>query len=92
MKILLTSFLIAIGMHAGTSLLNGTDQEELEMMVLAEEALKDKVKIYDYQGSLITEFKAEDVANNDITVSNYLILNSSDYAFTYLGDYYYLRD
>ncbi len=50
------------------------------------------VRIYDYNGSLVREFPVAAVANNEISVVDNMILDESDFAFDYFGDYYYFGD
>ncbi|GAB4241368.1 MAG: hypothetical protein Tsb0034_18360 [Ekhidna sp.] len=61
----------------------------LDMQLETEKVFNEMVKVYDYQGNLIKEFNLADVVNNEITLSDHFILEQSDYAFDYLGDYYY---
>ena len=75
-----------------TKLLPERSSQNVEMMLLADEALQSQVKIFDYNGNLLNEMNTKDVSNNDISIKDYFLLESSDYAFQYLGDYYYLRE
>lgn len=50
------------------------------------------VKIYSYDGDLLRELAVEDVSEGTISVIDFLILDSSDYAFHMHGDYYYFTD
>ncbi|MEQ9402559.1 MAG: hypothetical protein RIM99_03145 [Cyclobacteriaceae bacterium] len=92
MKILLTGIFIATAMFSGSELQTGENQAKLEIQLSEDDAFQNKVKIFDYKGNLVTELTTNDVANHNISISEYLILESSDYAFTHLGDYYYFRD
>ena len=90
MKTLFTTFL-TLALVVGSPMVD-LNKEKVEMMLQADDLLKDKVRIFDYDGNLLKEMEAEDVAYDDISISDYLTLESSDFAFKYLGDYYYLRD
>lgn len=68
------------------------DSIELEIMLQAEELFNTKVKIFDTKGNLLKELQTQDVANEDITVADYFLLDSSDFLFDHQGDYYYMRD
>lgn len=92
MKTLFTGVLLATAMITGIPIPFQSDQELVEMQVLTEDVLKSKVKIYDYDEGLVKELNAEDVANDEISVADYFILESSGFAFKYLDDYYYIRD
>ena len=50
------------------------------------------VKVYDYQGKLMKEYELSQVVNNKITVSDHILIEESDFAFDYLGDYYYFSE
>ncbi len=91
MKTLSIGVMIVAAMLLGIPIPFQTNQEKVEMQVLADDALQSKVKVYDYDGNLLKEMNAEDVANDDISVADHFILESSGFAFQYLGDYYYLR-
>ncbi len=92
MKTITTGVLIVVAVLLGIPIPFQDSQEQVEMQVLSEDVLKSKVKVYDYDGNLLKEMDADDVANNEITVSDYFILESSGFAFKHLGDYYYLRE
>jgi hypothetical protein len=64
---------------------------DLAMQLHPEEVFEEKVKIYDYSGNLLKEFNVSEVATNQITVSDYMLLDASDFAFDYMGDYYYFQ-
>ena len=91
MKSLLTGVALLVTLLSGSPL-KTTDQAEMEMILQSEEVFKTRVKIFDGKGNLLKELKTQDVANEDITVADYFLLDSSDFLFSYLGDYYYLRD
>ena len=64
----------------------------IEMQLASELVFEEKVKIYDYEGNLLEEYIASDVVNDEISASDYYALQESDYAFNYLGDYYYFTE
>ena len=70
----------------------GETQAKMEMLLFEDEVFQNKVKIFDYSGNSVQELSTVDVAENEISIAEYLILESSDFAFEYLGDYYYFRD
>jgi len=82
----------------GTSFLTGTEEgshntnQGLEIQLKTDLVFQHMVRIYSYEGDLIRELTVEDVANNDISVADYLILQDSDFAFDHRGDYYYFRE
>lgn len=92
MKTLLTGMLMATAMLSSTSSFTDGAQAKLEMQILSDEAFQNKVKIFDYSGNLIKEMRADDVGQDQISVADYMLLENSDFAFGYLGDYYYFRD
>ncbi|MEP1095040.1 MAG: hypothetical protein ABJG78_08005 [Cyclobacteriaceae bacterium] len=92
MKLLISGTIFLAAMFPGIPIPSQNSQELVEMQVLADDVLKDKVKVYDYTGNLLKEMAAEDVANNQISIADYFVLDNSGFAFKYLGDYYYLRD
>lgn len=92
MKTLFTLAIIGLAMMLGTPIIENGQAQELEMQLKSDEMLQDKVKIFDFEGNLLKEMMAEDVAQNEITVSDFILLESSDFAFSYSGDYYYLRN
>lgn len=92
MKTLLTSSLIATVLLSGSPVLQIGNSHQVNMQLQADEVLQDMVKVFDYHGNLIREMRVDDVAQDEISISDYLILESSHFAFSYLGDQYYLRD
>lgn len=92
MKLLLILSFIAVSAIGGTSQRNLPGSQDLDMQLSAEIEFQEKVKIYDYDGELLSEYLLEDVVNNDITLSDHFTLEESDYAFNYLGDYYYFSE
>ncbi len=72
--------------------LNERSNPELTMDIAMEEALQEKVRVYDYDGNLLKELKVTDVATNDISVIDHILLDESDFAFEHLGDYYYFQE
>ncbi|MEP5611847.1 MAG: hypothetical protein ABJP45_06330 [Cyclobacteriaceae bacterium] len=92
MKLLIAGTIFLAAMFPGIPIPLQSTQQLAEMQVLAGDVFKDKVKVYDYTGNLLKEMTAEDVANAQISVADYFVLDNSAFAFKYLGDYYYLRD
>lgn len=91
MKTLLTGSVLATLLSGAPTLQIG-DVPPLEMQLQVDEVLSEKVRVFDYHGNLLQEMKVEDVANDDISISEYFILENSHFAFDYLGDHYYLKD
>lgn len=92
MKTLLIGALMATAMLPINPLETDGTQEKIEMLLLEDEVFQNKVKIFDYSGNSVQELKTKDIAEKQISVAEYLIFDSSDFAFEYLGDYYYFRD
>jgi hypothetical protein len=93
MKTMITAALVAAAMLPGIETPVQSNQEQLlEMHLLADDVFENRIKIYDFQGNFLSEMRADDVAYDEITVTDYLMLESSGFAFKYLGDYYYLMD
>lgn len=92
MKSLLILSLIAVSTIVESPQSNQPRNEDLEIQLVTEIEFPEKVKIYDYDGNLLKEYLLADVANNDITFSDYFMLEESDFAFDYLGDYYYFTE
>ncbi len=92
MKTLLTGIFMATAMLTVNPPESGETQAKMEMLLFEDEVFQEKVKIFDYSGNPVQELKAKDVAENEISIAEFLVLESSDYAFEYLGDYYYFRD
>ena len=91
MKSLLLLTLLGVSMLVGVPEEGVHDGQGLDMQLNSELVFPEMVRIYDYEGNLVKEFMMEDVANNDITINDHFLLNESDFAFSYMGDYYYLR-
>ncbi len=92
MKTLIITTMAVMLLLCGAAMIEGGISQGLEVQVSGEEVLQDKVKIYDYAGNLIRELSLREVSNGDIAVVDHILLESSHYAFSYLGDYYYFRD
>ena len=92
MKTLFTLVALGTMMLLGIPITKNGNAQQLEMQLLDEEVFRNKVKIFDFEGNLLKELTVDEVAQNEISVADYMILESSDYAFTYLGDYYYLKN
>jgi len=71
---------------------NSLEDQGLEMQLTAEIEFQQMVKVYDYQGKLMKEYFLSDVVNNNITVTDHILIEGSDFAFDYLGDYYYFSE
>ena len=89
--------LLLLLMLSGSIILGAADtsmqsNQGLRMQVDPDLVFQKMVKVYSYDGSLIKEFPLNDVANNDISVADHLILEQSDFAFDHRGDYYYFGD
>ena len=91
MKTPLIACFLSLVMLSGNAVTQERREVNLQAELRAEEVLEDKVRVFDYSGNLITELNADDIAQNEISLSDYLILEDSDFAFDYLGDYYYFR-
>ena len=85
LSILLLSF-SAVSLTAEEASYNN---QELDIQLASDPILQKSVKILGYDGALVREFALNDVANNKISVLDNLILDQSDFAFDYQGDYYY---
>lgn len=72
-----------------SSNLSAPSDNQLEMQVDLELQFEKKVKVFDYDGNLLSEHLASEVINNEISVVDYCHLRDSDFAFDYLGDHYY---
>ena len=92
MKSILLLSLMAVSAIAGTSKDNLPRNLELDMQLASQMDFQEKVKIYDYNGNLLNEYLLTDVVNNDITVLDHFALEQSDFAFDFLGDYYYFSE
>lgn len=92
MKSLLILSLIAVSAISGTAEDNLPQSRRLDMQLTTQLEFEEKVKIYDYNGNMLNEYLLTDVVNNDITVLDHFALQQSDFAFDYLGDYYYFSE
>ena len=92
MKSLLILSLLAVSVSGGTLKRGLSSDQELDMQLATEMAFQEKVKVYDYHGTLLKEYLLTDVVNNDITIADHFMLEESDFAFDYLGDYYYFSE
>lgn len=90
------SLLLLLTLGASTMLGASEDplqaNQGLRMQLETDLVFQKMVRIYSYNGSLIREFPLTDVANNEISVADHLILEESDFAFDHQGDYYYFGD
>jgi len=91
MKTLRILTFMAICLYLASSEAISSD-EGIGMQLASEIQFEEKVKIFDYNGNLLSEYSVADVANDEISAADYFALQESDYAFTYLGDYYYFAD
>jgi hypothetical protein len=92
MKSLLLLTLLGISITLGASETQMQANQGLRMQLETDLVFQKMVKIYSYDGSLIREFPLNDVANNEISVADHILLEESDFAFDYFGDYYYFGD
>jgi len=90
------SLLITLMLSASVLLGEASDQlqtkQVLTLHLESDIAFQKMVKVYSYEGALIREIPLNDVANNQLTVSDHMILEGSDFAFDLQGDYYYFND
>ena len=89
MKLLFLLAFAGLSMMAESPQTKALTDHGLEMQINTEMDFPEMVKIYDYQGNLVQELLLSEVVNNEISISDYMMLEDSDYAFNYLGDYYY---
>lgn len=89
MKSLLLTMLLSFTGISVTAEAPMQANQGLNMQLETDLIFQKMVKVYDYEGSLIRQFPLNDVANNTISVSDHLILEESDFAFDYQGDFYY---
>ncbi|MEM0938552.1 MAG: hypothetical protein AAF600_00175 [Bacteroidota bacterium] len=90
-SVLILSFMV-FSTFVGSSQISNSFSQGLEMHLSSEIDFQEKVKIYDYSGNLLKEYILSDVVNNNIAITDHFILEESDYAFNYLGDYYYFSE
>ncbi|MEQ8903689.1 hypothetical protein [Ekhidna sp.] len=92
MKSILLLTLLSASITLGASETQLQADQGLSMQLETDLIFQKMVKIYSYEGSLIREFPLDDVANNQISVADHILLEESDFAFDYFGDYYYFGD
>ncbi|WP_424962927.1 hypothetical protein [Ekhidna sp.] len=92
MKSLLLLLLLSASSMLGASEAPLQANQGLRMQLETDLVFQKMVKVYSYEGSLIREFPLNDVANNEISIADHLILEESDFAFDHQGDYYYFGD
>lgn len=92
MKSLLLLMALAVSTIAGSAETTGQANQGLSMQLDTDLVFEKMVKVYDYNGSLVREIPLTKVANNEISVLDNMILEESDFAFDYQGDYYYFGD
>ena len=92
MKSLLVLLTLSASIMLGAAEAPMQANQGLRMQLESDNVFQKMVRIYSYDGSLIREFPLTDVANNDISVADHLILEESDFAFDHQGDYYYFGD
>lgn len=92
MKSLLLLMTLAFSALAGSAEAPQRDDQGLSMQLDTDLVFEKMVRIYDYEGSLVREIPLTKVANNEISVIDNMILEESDFAFDYQGDYYYFGD
>lgn len=92
MNTLFTTLMIAWSMLSYTPVAQIDDPRMLEMQIQSEVTFQNTVMIFDFDGNLIKELTVDDVASQEISVTDYFLLEDSHFAFSHQGDYYYLRD
>ncbi len=92
MKSLLLLMALTVSAFAGTAEATKHANQGLYMQLDTELVFEKMVKIYNYDGELVREIPVTKVANNEISVVETMILEESDFAFDYQGDYYYFGD
>lgn len=92
MKSLFLLMLMGLSSMAGLSQANMRGNQGLDMHLDTELVFEEMVKVYDYEGNLLKEFQLADVVNNKISLHDHFLLEQSDFAFDYLGDYYYFSE
>lgn len=93
MKSLLILTLTVLSLFADSpQMASVTGDHMLDMQLSSELVFQDMVKIYDYKGNLVSEYKLNEVANNEISSQDHVLLEQSNFAFNYLGDYYYFTE
>lgn len=91
MKSLLMLSMLFGALYMGVPISEQTNPE-LEMSLHMEDVFKEKVKVYDYNGNLLKELNLSAIATDDISVTDHILLDDSDFAFEHLGDYYYFQE
>ena len=89
MKSIITIFLLSVTSMALDAKPEGERNQNLQLQLESDQVFQKMVKVYSYEGTLVREFALSDVANNKIDLVDHLILEQSDFAFDYQGDYYY---
>ena len=92
MKSLLLLMTLTVSAVAVTAEAPMQNNQGLSMQLDTDLVFQKMVKIYDYQGSLVREIPLTEVVNNEISIMDHMILEESDFAFDYQGDYYYFGD
>ena len=92
MKTLFIISLMAVSAIVESSQSTLLDNHGLEMNFDIEMEFEKMVKIYDYEGKLMKEYFLSDVVNNEVALSDHFLIEESDFAFDYLGDYYYFNE
>lgn len=90
MKLVFLATLLLSSILPAASDVASIHDQGVGMQLSAELEFSKTVQVYDYEGGLIKQFKLDEVTNDDITISEHLFLEASDFAFSYQGDYYYL--
>ncbi|SNS53599.1 hypothetical protein SAMN05421640_0566 [Ekhidna lutea] len=91
MKSLFLLFLLTASAFVSAEAPMQTNQG-LSMQLDTDLVFQKMVKVYGYDGSFIREFPLTEVANNQISMEDHMILQESDFAFDFHGDYYYFRE
>lgn len=92
MKSLFLLSLLGISLLAESPSASTHGNQGLDMQLNSEIVFEEMVKVYNYEGELVKEFELSRVVNNEISLEEYLLMNQSDFAFNYLGDYYYFSE
>ena len=92
MKSLLLLMLMGMSAFAFSPKADMRDNQGLDMLLEMEIEYEEMVRVYDYEGNLVKEFKLASVVNNEISLNDHFLLEQSDFAFDYLGDYYYFSE
>ncbi|MEO9483266.1 MAG: hypothetical protein ABJG47_07470 [Ekhidna sp.] len=92
MKSLLLLLALAVSTIAGSAEASEQSDQGLSMQLDTDLVFEKMVKVYNYEGSLVREIPLTKVTNNEVSVVDNMILEESDFAFDYQGDYYYFGD